>query len=231
MEISVYNQKGEEIGKAELPAGIFGLEINNDLIHQVVLAQQSNKRKNIAKAKDRGEVRGGGRKPWRQKGTGRARVGSNRSPIWKGGGVTFGPTGQEVFKKKISKKMRRKALLMVLSAKAKSNLLLVLDKLEIKERKTKLIAKTIKELESKVAIFNGGSSLIALPKIEKNIILSARNIKKISTIQAKDLNVLDLLSFKYLILPKESLEIIKNLFLEKNKISKKDNNNRSREIK
>jgi large subunit ribosomal protein L4 len=120
-----------------LPKEIFDVEINPDLIHQVVVAQTANRRRVIAHTKGRGEVRGGGKKPWRQKGTGRARHGSIRSPLWKGGGVTFGPTKERTFKKEINKKMKRKALFMVLTAKAKNNLLLVLDKIILEQPKTK----------------------------------------------------------------------------------------------
>jgi len=173
----------------------------------VVLVQTANQRQGSAKVKTRAEVRGGGRKPWRQKGTGRARVGSIRSPIWRGGGVTFGPTTEKVFKKRISKKMRRKALFMVLSVKAKENLLLVLDKLEIKKPKTKAMAEVLNKL-----FLKKGSGLIVLPKMDKNVILSVKNIPKTDTIQAKDLNVLDLLLYKYLVIPKEAIKIIKDTF-------------------
>ena len=209
MKIKVYNQKKEEIEEIELLKEIFEIKLNTDLVHQVVLAQTANRRQILAKVKARGEVRGGGRKPWRQKGTGRARVGSIRSPIWRGGGVTFGPTTEKVFKKRIPKKMRRKALFMVLSAKAKENLLLVLDKLEIEKPKTKAMAKVLNKL-----FLKKGSGLIVLPKINKNIILSVKNIPKTGTIQAKDLNVLDLLSYKYLVITKETIKIIKDTFLK-----------------
>src|SRR4030043_2412895 len=132
LNLPIYNLEGEKTGTIKLSEKIFGLKINNNLIYQVINVQLANKRKHLAKVKDRGEVRGGGRKPWRQKGTGRARHGSIRSPIWRGGGVTFGPTKNRVFKKKINKKMRRKALFMVLSAKAKEKLIIVLDDLELK---------------------------------------------------------------------------------------------------
>ncbi len=187
---------------------IFEIKLNTDLVHQVVLAQTANQRQGSAKVKTRAEKRGGGRKPWRQKGTGRARVGSIRSPIWRGGGVTFGPTTEKVFKKRIPKKMRRKALFMVLSVKAKENLLLVLDKLEIEKPKTKVMAKVLNKL-----FLKKGSGLIVLPEINKNVILSVKNIPKTGTIQAKDLNVLDLLSYKYLIMPKDAIKIIKETFL------------------
>jgi len=209
MKIPVYNQQGKEIGQTLLPKEIFDVKLNSDLVHQIVVSQMANRRKVIAHTKDRGEVRGGGRKPWRQKGTGRARAGSIRSPLWRGGGVTFGPTKERVFKKIIPKKMRRKALFMILSEKAKNNLLILLDKLEIEQPKTKLIVEILKKLPGE-----GKSSLIALSQLDKNLILAARNLPKIRTIQAKDLNCLDLLSFKYLIMPKEAIRIIKETFLK-----------------
>jgi large subunit ribosomal protein L4 len=209
MLVNTYNQNGEKIGQTRLPKEIFDVKINPDLVHQVVVSQMANRRKVIAHTKDRGEVRGGGRKPWRQKGTGRARHGSIRSPLWRGGGVTFGPRKEKVFKKEIPKKMRRKALFMVLSGKAKNNLLILLDKLKIEKPKTKLMVEILKKLPSK-----DESALIALPELDKNLILAARNLPEVETIQAKDLNVLDLLSFKYLIMPKESIKVIKETFLK-----------------
>ena len=209
MKIAVYNQEGKEVGKSLLPKEIFDLKLNPDLVHQVMVSQMANRRRVIAHTKGRAEVRGGGRKPWRQKGTGRARHGSIRSPIWRGGGVTFGPTKERIFKEKINKKMRRKALFMVLSAKAKNNSLILLDKLKIEKPKTKVMAEIFKKLPCK-----GKSSLMALPIIDKNIILAARNIPKITTIQARDLNVLDLLNFKYLVMPKEAIKTIKETFLK-----------------
>ncbi|PIP25091.1 MAG: 50S ribosomal protein L4 [Candidatus Nealsonbacteria bacterium CG23_combo_of_CG06-09_8_20_14_all_36_12] len=209
MKYNIYNQEGKEIGQTLLPKEIFGLKTNPDLVHQVVVSQMANRRQVIAHTKDRGEVRGGGRKPWRQKGTGRARHGSIRSPLWRGGGVTFGPTKERVFKKKIPEKMRRLALFMALSGKVKNNLLILLDKLKVEKAKTKLMAEILKKLPCKEK-----SSLIALPEIDKNLILATRNIPKIETIQAKDLNCLDLLSFKYLIMPKESIKVIKDTFLK-----------------
>jgi large subunit ribosomal protein L4 len=219
MKVPVYNQKAEEIGKTELPGEIFEVEMNSDLVHQAVLAQQANQRRKIAKTKDRGEKRGGGRKPWRQKGTGRARAGSNRSPIWKGGGVTFGPTTERIFKKKITKKMRKKALFMVLSAKVRNNLLLVVDSLNFEKAKTKLAKEILDKL-----FLEKGSGLVALPKLDKSAILALRNIPKTATVQAKDLNVLDLLSYKYLVMPKEAIKTIKETFVEKLKIKNQNDN-------
>lgn len=207
MKANIYNQKGEETGKIELPKEIFELEVNSNLIYQVVLSQQSNRRQNTAKTKGRGEVRGGGRKPWRQKGTGRARHGSIRSPLWAGGGVTFGPSPEKNYKKKIPVKMKRKAMLQILSAKAKENMIFVLDKIELKKPSTKEIAKLLKNLF-------GGSVLVVLPSMDKSLILSVRNIPKANTIQAKDLNALDLLNHKYVLLFKDSVDVIKKTFVK-----------------
>ncbi len=235
MKTIVYSQKGEEVGTVLLPKEVFEVRMNSDLVHQVVVSQMANQRRITAKTKDRAEVRGGGRKPWRQKGTGRARTGSIRSPIWRGGGVTFGPTTEKVVKKRIPKKIKRKALFMTLSAKAKENLIFVLDSLKIEkppkesakagptgqarplrlasqggQAKTKDMVKILNKLPCKLS-----SVLIALPQMDDNIIRAARNIQKVNIIQAKDLNVLDVLSYKYLVIPKEALKIIKDTFLKK----------------
>jgi large subunit ribosomal protein L4 len=225
MKTIVYNQEGKEVGQALLPKEIFDVKISPDLVHQVVVSQMANKRMIIAHAKDRAEVRGGGKKPWRQKGTGRSRHGSIRSPLWRGGGVTFGPTKARVFTKKIPQNMKRKALFMVLSEKVKNNLLILLDKLVIqkdlkdssrfstgqaKTKLTKSMAEILKNLPSKEK-----NTLIALSEMDKNIILAARNLPEVKTIQAKDLNCLDLLSFKYLIIPKDGIRVIKETFIKK----------------
>ena len=131
MNVKMYNEEGKEAGTADLPDGVFGVELNKDLVHQVMVAQMGNRRQVSASTKDRGEVSGGGKKPWAQKHTGRARHGSIRSPIWAGGGVTFGPTRERVYKKNINRKMRRKALAMVLSEKARGDLLILLEDLKM----------------------------------------------------------------------------------------------------
>jgi len=209
MKLPIYDQKGEEVGTTVLPKEVFDVSLNPDLVHQVVVSQMANRRQGSAHTKGRGEVRGGGRKPWRQKGTGRARAGSIRSPLWRGGGVTFGPSRDKVFKKKTNQKMRRRALLMVLSTKAKNNLLILLDNLKITESKTKAMAEILKKLPGQ-----GKSTLIVLPGMDKNVILAARNLSGIGIRQAKDLNALDILQFKYLIMPKESVKVMKDLFLK-----------------
>jgi len=208
MLVNTYNQKGEKIGQTRLPSEIFDVKINPDLTHQVIVSQMANRRKVIAHTKTRAEVRGGGRKPWRQKGTGRARHGSIRSPLWRGGGVTFGPRKERIFKKKINKKMKKLALFMALSGKVKNNLLILLDKLKVEKAKTKLISEILEKFPCKKE-----SCLIALPIYDKNLILSARNLPEVMTCQAKDLNTLDLLSFKYLVMPKEAIKVIKETFL------------------
>lgn len=214
MLVDSYNQKGEKLGRIKLPQEIFGIEMNSDLVHQIMVSQMANRRQVIAHTKTRAEVSGGGKKPWRQKGTGRARHGSIRSPIWKGGGVAFGPRKEKVFKKKIPKKMRRKALFMVLSSKVKDKELLVLDKLETKEPQTKIMAKMMENLRKKIEDFKKGSVLFLLPKKDENLIKSLRNIKKVKPILARESNVLDLLKYKYLIIPKESIKVLKETFLK-----------------
>ena len=215
MKIPVYNQEGKEVGNTILPKEIFEVPLSPDLLHQVVVSQMANRRQKSAHAKDRSEVRGGGRKPWRQKGTGRARHGSIRSPLWRGGGVTFGPRKERVFKKEIPKKMRRKALFMVLSEKAKNNFLIVLDDLKMPTVPTqeKIKTKTVSEFLKKLPC-RAGSRLIALPEYDKKIVLAARNIPKTTTIEARNLNALDLLNYKYLLMSKETIKKIKEIFLK-----------------
>ncbi len=208
MKTSVYNQQGQEIKKIELPENIFGLDINEDLVHQVVVCQMSNRRQNSAHTKDRSEVSGGGKKPWRQKGTGRARHGSIRSPLWKGGGVTFGPRNEKNYKKNIPNKMRKKALFMVLSGKLKDNQIIFVDNIKIEKTKTKEVQQIINNLP-----INNKKALIVLPEKDNNLVLGARNINNIETVSAKDINALDLLSFTYLIVLEESIKVIEKTFL------------------
>jgi len=215
MLAKVYNQRGEEVGNTRLPKEVFGVKMNSDLVYQVAVSQMANRRQVIAHAKDRAEVRGGGAKPWRQKGTGRARHGSIRSPIWAGGGVTFGPTKERNFQRNIPKKMKRKALLMVLSQKAKDDALIILEKLQISGLKTKEVSKILEKLPC-----SKKSCLIGLPQYDRNIMLAARNIPETSVMEVRNLNVLDLLSAKYLLIPKDSIKTIEENFLNKKKNSK-----------
>jgi len=209
MKFPIYNMEGKKMKEISLPKEIFGVKLNTDLLHQVVVSQMANKRQITAHSKDRSEVRGGGKKPWRQKGTGRARHGSIRSPLWRGGGVTFGPRKERVFKKDIPKKMRRKALFMVLSQKADGNSLIILDQIQIDKTKTKEVAKMLSKLPCKEK-----SCLIALKEYNKNIFLSARNIKKTDIIEARNLNVVDLMTSKYLVMEKSVIETLEKTFLK-----------------
>jgi large subunit ribosomal protein L4 len=215
MMAKIYNTKGEIVGETELPSEIFDIDFNPDLVHQVVVSQMANKRKPIAHTKTREEVSGSGRKIWPQKHMGRARHGDIRAPIFRHGGVAHGPRKEKIYKVKIPKKMRRKALFMVLSQKVKDNELILLDDLKIEKPKTKLMAKIIQNLREKIENFKKGSVLIAIPKKDENLILAARNIPKVGVLEARNLNCLDLLNYKFLLMPKESIEKIKETFLKK----------------
>jgi len=203
-KIKVYNLEGKEVEEISLDPKIFAVEINPALVHQAVEIQQANARQNFAHTKDRSEVRGGGRKPWRQKGTGRARHGSIRSPIWSGGGVTFGPRKEREFAKKINKKMKRKALFMTLTDKVKENNLIVVDKLQLTEIKTKKLA----EIISKLPIKGKKSLLLAMAVKDDNIIKSAKNLPKLKTILADSLNIVDILKYNYLVIDKQGVKKI-----------------------
>ncbi len=206
--VNTYNTKGEKVGTTILPPAIFDVKINSDLVHQAVVTQLANSRKNLAHTKDRSEVRGGGIKPWRQKGTGRARHGSIRSPLWRGGGITFGPSKDKVFERKINKKMKRKALFMVLTSKVKDDELILLDALELKEPKTKLMAEILENIfkDKKKSV------VLVIPKKDENINRASRNISYAKMLLADSLNVLDLLSFKYLLMPKEAVKTIEKVY-------------------
>ncbi|MDP2946234.1 MAG: 50S ribosomal protein L4 [bacterium] len=200
--IKVYNQEGKEVSELKLNEAIFDLPWNADLVHQVVRVAMANKRQVLASTKTREEVSGGGRKPWRQKGTGRARHGSIRSPLWKGGGVTFGPTKERNFKLKINKKMARKAFLTALSTKAKDNELLVLDDLKLSAPKTKEMAKIMKNFPQ---VKNG---LLALAKKSEDLKRTGRNLPNLNITNIDNLNILDILKYKYLIFTKDGIEYL-----------------------
>lgn len=218
MKTDLYNQKGENIGKVDLPEEIFGAKLNMGLIHRALIAQNANKRTAVAHAKGRGEVRGGGKKPWKQKGTGRARHGSIRSPIWVGGGATGGPTNERVFSQKLNKKMRRGALFSILSSKLAKGDLLVVDKFEIKSPKTKIAADSLKNFMMKAKNAGLGEKkrrkdlLVALPSKDENLKRALANISYLKYIISDSLNVGDLLAYKYLLLPKDSIDVIKNIY-------------------
>ncbi len=204
METKIYNTSAKEIGTFALPADIFGLKFNNDLVHQVVLSMQSSKRAGTADTKDRGEVRGGGKKPWKQKGTGRARHGSSRSPIWVGGGVAHGPLSDKNFKKKINKKMRVQALYMVLAAKQKAGEILFVDSLSLEKGKTKDAATVFTTLASIKGFerLKGKrqAAVVTLPERDDVTLRAIRNLPQITPEYVKDINPVDLLSSKYLVI-------------------------------
>jgi large subunit ribosomal protein L4 len=204
------NPKVKELG---LPEEIFNIPLNNDLVHQIMVSQMGNRRISIAHTKSRAEVSGGGIKPWRQKGTGRARHGSNTSPIWIGGGITFGPRNEKDFSRITPKKMKRKALFMVLSEKLRNDQLIIVDRLSIDEPKTKKASEFLKNNSIK-----NESCLVVLSGMDKNSILAFANLPKVKTIQAKDLNCLDLLNSKYLVIGKDGIEKIKETFLNDSKV-------------
>jgi len=218
IKIKVYNQNAEPTGEMQLSPKVFGMKVNQDLVHQAVVTQMANERQVIAHTKDRSEVRGGGRKPWRQKGTGRARHGSSRSPIWIGGGVTFGPRNDRNFKKRINKKMKQNAMLMVLSDKATGDNFIILDKLEAAEFKTKVFNKIISGFESKILKPKKEvkadakkkaakrSFLIIVDKGDEKLSCSVRNLVGIKLINTDNINIVDLLKYKNLILNKAAVE-------------------------
>lgn len=220
METAIYNQKGEKTGMMNLPKNLFEVKMNPDLVYQVAVTQAANRRQGTAHTKDRGEVSGGGKKPWRQKGTGRARHGSTRSPIWRHGGVAFGPRKDKVYGGKINKKMRRKAMAMVLSAKASSGTIVLFDKFEFEMPKTKTMAQILEVAKKVNDNFRTGKILIALPEFEKNAVLSGRNISNVETIEAAKLNVLDLLNAKCLLMTEAAVKSVE-------KIISGDNNGKS----
>jgi large subunit ribosomal protein L4 len=207
LQVPVYNQEGEIVEQQELDSRIWGIKPKIGLIHEVLRAQMAKARPVLAHTKTRGEVRGGGKKPWPQKGTGRARHGSIRSPLWRGGGVIFGPTKERNYSLKVNKKVHRQAILMCLSDKVMGQNLIILDKLELKEKKTKELAKVLKNLtlaEKKV--------LLALSQDEKEIGKLGANIKQLGVIGATNLNVKDLLKYPILLTTKKGIEEIEKTF-------------------
>lgn len=215
MDAVIYNKEGKETGKVTLPKEVFELPWNADLVHQVVVAMQANARTPVAHTKDRSEVRGGGRKPWQQKGTGRARHGSTRSPIWIGGGVTFGPRNEKDYSKKVNRKMRTKALYTVLSKKFKDGEVIFVDSLAADAPKTKDAKATLAALGS-IKGFEAlkdrrtNAALIALGERNDAAIKSFRNFGNIEVDEARNLNPHDILRYKYLVIerPTEAIETL-----------------------
>lgn len=212
----IYNQKGAEMGTIDLPAKVFAAKWRADLVHQVVESMRSNKRAGTADTKDRGEVRGGGRKPWKQKGTGRARHGSSRSPIWVGGGVTHGPLAEKNYKRKVSKSMRAQALFSVLSKKLKDGEIIFVDTLEVPKINTKEAVSAINNLIKAGNLKNTNTRkpkiLTALWERNEKTEKSLRNIPTLDIVFLKNINPLDVLNYKYLMIekPTESVAFLEN---------------------
>lgn len=194
---------GSKVGVQELPDILFGVDVSAQLIHEAIIAQDANTRVKRATTKDRSDVRGGGRKPWKQKGTGRARHGSRRSPVWVGGGITFGPTLLRNFGKKINKKAKRKALAMMLSDKVASEQFIAIESFEMPEAKTKFVA----DMRQKLPGANR-SAIIVTTKEDQAVVRGAKNLPKTATIGATNLNVRDLAQYQYVIASSAAIDVL-----------------------
>jgi len=216
LKASIYNKNAEVVGDMNLPESIFGLKVNESLVHQAVVTQMANERQVLAHTKQRADVRGGGKKPWKQKGTGRARAGSSRSPLWTGGGVTFGPLKNRNFSKDINQKMKRAALFMALSDKLSENNLAVLEKIESENFKTKDFDKVVASFENKVLKVKTDKEN-ENKKAKRSVLLinsangekekySARNLAGVKLINLDNINIVDLLKYKKLIITVDAIK-------------------------
>ena len=202
--VTVYNMEGNEVGTMELNDAVFGVEINEHLVHQAVVLQLANNRQGTQKAKTRSEVSGGGRKPWRQKGTGHARQGSTRAPQWTGGGVVFAPVPRD-YSFKMNKKEKRAALKSVLTSKVQENKFIVLDELKLAEVKTKEMKKVLDNLKV-------NNALVIIGDDSENVALSARNIAGVQTASVNTINVFDMLKYNTIIATKSSVASIEEVY-------------------
>jgi large subunit ribosomal protein L4 len=198
-KIAVYNIEGKEVEQLDLDDSVFGLPANDDLVHQVAVTIAGNRRQVLAHTKTRGDRAGSGIKPWRQKGTGRARVGSVRTPVWKKGGVAFGPRSDRNYKAKINKKMNAKAIATVLSGKLRDGEIKILDSITVSENKTKKMAEMVKNMKI------NGRVLVSFSQNEKDLKMFSRNISHVENILTAELNVFDMLNNKNLLMSKESV--------------------------
>lgn len=205
-KISIYNQEGKAVGELALNDAHFGVKPNPALVHEVVVAQRANARKAIAHTKTRGEVRGGGKKPWKQKGTGRARQGSIRSPQWVGGGITFGPTSERNFSQKVNKKAKRAALFMALSDKVASSKLVVLDAMNTEPAKTKLAAQVMKNLPVERTV------LIVAPGSSPSLMRMVRNLPNVKLVTANSVNIEDVLGYRSVVFLKDAVAAFDKIY-------------------
>ena len=202
--VSVYNMEGNEVGTIELNDAVFGVDVNEHLVHMAVVAQLANKRQGTQKAKTRSEVSGGGRKPWRQKGTGHARQGSTRAPQWTGGGVVFAPVPRD-YTIRLNKKEKRLALKSALTSRLQENKLIVVDELKFDEIKTKNFVNVMNNLKAEKA-------LVVLNENDANVVMSARNIPTVKTALTNTINVYDILKYNTLILTKDAVATIEEVY-------------------
>ena len=202
--VSVYNMEGKEVGTMELSDAVFGVEVNEHLVHLAVVQQLANNRQGTQKAKTRSEVSGGGRKPWRQKGTGHARQGSTRSPQWTGGGVVFAPTPRD-YSFKLNKKEKRAALKSALTSRVVENKFVVVDELKLDEIKTKKFVEVLKNL-------NVEKALVILNDMDEKVIASAANIPTVKTTQTNELNVFDVLKYDTVVVTKAAVATIEEVY-------------------
>ena len=204
-KVDVYNMQGKKVSDVELSEAVFGIEPNENVVHSVLVNYLANQRQGTQSTKTRAEVRGGGKKPWRQKGTGRARQGSIRAPQWVKGGIALGPKPRS-YKYTVNKKERRLAIKSLLSSKVLENELTVVDKLELKEIKTKTMVKALSDLKVE------GKTLIVLADKNENVLMSSRNIEVVKTILLNNINVFDLLKYNNLVLPLETVKKIEEVY-------------------
>ncbi len=202
--VAVYNMEGKEVGKLDLNDAVFGVEVNEHLVHMAVLQQLANNRQGTQKAKTRSEVRGGGRKPWRQKGTGHARQGSTRAPQWTGGGIVFAPVPRD-YSFKINKKEKRAALKSALSSRVQENKLIVVDELKLDEIKTKKLAEVLKNL-------NVEKALVVINDNDQNVVMSAKNIPTVKVAQTNTINVFDILKYSNVVVTKAAVATIEEVY-------------------
>lgn len=208
----VYNLAGEVVGEQALNPALFEVGVKPVVVQQAVVAQNANMRRPWAHTKQRAEVRGGGKKPWKQKGTGRARHGSIRSPLWRGGGITFGPTRFRNYHKDINKKTKKKAVQMALSDKLANERIIFVDSLNLPEVKTKQVANALGKLPLK-----GYKTLFIVEKGSKNMVLSSNNMQDVKTIPAESLNIVDLVNYHSIVIPVTALTKIESLYISKKK--------------
>ncbi len=216
MKVSIYNQKGEVVGDMELNSKIFDVKPSMHLLAEAVRVQQNNARSGTSHTKTRGEVSGGGKKPWKQKGTGRARAGSNRSPIWRHGGVTFGPRANQNWELKMNKKAKTKALFMSLSDKVKHNQFIIIDSITLDAPKTKEFSKILAGLKNSVKDM-GKKPLFLMPKKDENLVKASRNISSLNSVFASSLNIVDIMKADTVIAMKDSLSVIEKVYLKEAK--------------